>query len=241
MKAIILNSGIGKRMGKLTENKPKCLVEIIDGVTILRRQIEILYKLGIDDFIITTGPYEEKIRAELSSCFSGLKIEFVNNNQYESTNYIYSISLIPKLNCDEIIILHGDLVFDEGIIERVLNSDYDNSVVVNSNEVLSEKDFIGRVIDEKVVKIGVNIENENVFNLYPLYKLSIAMYNLWCVEMNRFIGNGMVGVYAEDALNNLLGNGIDLRPVYIKHELCAEVDDIYDLEVVKKCLADRNC
>ena len=44
MKALILNSGMGTRMGDLTENGPKCLVELEDGTTILDRQLSILKK-----------------------------------------------------------------------------------------------------------------------------------------------------------------------------------------------------
>ena len=42
MKALILNSGMGKRMGVLTSEHPKCMTEIKDGETILSRQLTLL-------------------------------------------------------------------------------------------------------------------------------------------------------------------------------------------------------
>ena len=48
MKALIFNSGLGSRMGELTNNNPKCLVKLYNGETILERQIRILSELGIN-------------------------------------------------------------------------------------------------------------------------------------------------------------------------------------------------
>ena len=42
MKALIYNSGTGSRMGKLTEDKPKCLLPLPGGETILSRQLRLL-------------------------------------------------------------------------------------------------------------------------------------------------------------------------------------------------------
>ena len=112
MKVLILNSGTGKRMGKLTENKPKCLVELYNGETILERQIRILGELGISDFIITTGPFKELI-VNKSKYFSNFKFTFVENNDHENTNYIVSMHNVRELLDDDIILLHGDLVFNK--------------------------------------------------------------------------------------------------------------------------------
>ena len=62
IKAVIPNSGIGRRMEELTENKPKCLVELGNKDTILGYQIKQLLKNGIKNVLITTGPFEEQIK-----------------------------------------------------------------------------------------------------------------------------------------------------------------------------------
>ena len=59
MKALILNSGIGKRMGVLTKEHPKCMTELHDGETILSRQLRQLSVYGISDVVITTGFYHD--------------------------------------------------------------------------------------------------------------------------------------------------------------------------------------
>ena len=54
MKALILNSGMGSRMGALTNEHPKCMTEIALGETIISRQLKMLAAAGIKDIVITT-------------------------------------------------------------------------------------------------------------------------------------------------------------------------------------------
>ena len=55
MKALILNSGLGSRMGTLTSEHPKCMTEISSHETILSRQLRQIADEGIEEVIITTG------------------------------------------------------------------------------------------------------------------------------------------------------------------------------------------
>jgi len=122
MKVLILNSGAGSRLKEITSDKPKCLVELYNGETILERQVRLLSKHGFKKFIITTGPFEEKIKEKLKNNFDDLDITYVQNERYRETNYIYSMYLAgPQFN-DDILLLHGDLVFDEPLIEKISSS-----------------------------------------------------------------------------------------------------------------------
>ena len=58
MKALILNSGLGSRMGVLTAEHPKCMTEISARETILSRQLKLVVDAGIQDVVITTGYYD---------------------------------------------------------------------------------------------------------------------------------------------------------------------------------------
>ena len=59
MKAVILNSGLGSRMGDITKTHPKCMTEISENDTILSRQLKLLYKNYIKDVVITTGYFDD--------------------------------------------------------------------------------------------------------------------------------------------------------------------------------------
>ena len=119
MKAVIYNSGLGKRMGELTKNCHKSMVKLNNGETIFERQIRLLSECGIKNFLVTTGPFEEQL-IEVSKKFSHLHFTFVRNPIYDKTNYIYSMYLARQYFDDDVITLHGDLVFNKKLIEDIL-------------------------------------------------------------------------------------------------------------------------
>ena len=58
MKALILNSGLGSRMGVLTSEHPKCMIEISARETILSHQLKLLVDAGIEEVVMTVGYYD---------------------------------------------------------------------------------------------------------------------------------------------------------------------------------------
>ena len=106
MKAIIFNSGYGNRMGEFTKTHHKSMAPVTNGETILHRQLRILSAEGIKDFIITTGPFEDQLKA-VAADFPELNFSFVRNDIFDRTNYIYSMYLARDLINDDMIFLHG--------------------------------------------------------------------------------------------------------------------------------------
>ena len=65
MKALILNSGRGSRMGQYTDEHPKCMTDLLDGETIISRQLKMLEKNGfIYCGIIHLATGEERVAYE---------------------------------------------------------------------------------------------------------------------------------------------------------------------------------
>ena len=89
MKALILNSGKGSRMGDLTKTHPKCMTEIASMETIISRQLRQVAEQGISEVIITTGPFEEKLIHYVESLGLPLSYTFVRNPNYENTNLTF--------------------------------------------------------------------------------------------------------------------------------------------------------
>ena len=59
MKALILNSGLGSRMGVLSSEHPKCMTEISAKETILSRQLKQIADAGIQEVVMTTGYHDD--------------------------------------------------------------------------------------------------------------------------------------------------------------------------------------
>jgi NDP-sugar pyrophosphorylase family protein len=61
VQVVILAGGLATRLGKLTENRPKSLVEIL-GKPFLAYQLELLKNNGISDIVLCTGHLGRQIR-----------------------------------------------------------------------------------------------------------------------------------------------------------------------------------
>lgn len=235
MKVLILNSGLGTRMGILASEHPKCMTEIGSNETILSRQLKFVADAGIEEVVITTGYCDEVLVNYCNSLDLPIRITFVKNPIYNQTNYIYSIYCAREYLDDDIILMHGDLVFEGEVFDRVLTSPM-SCMTVSTTLPLSEKDFKAKVVDGKVVAVGVDIFNE-AMEAQPLYKLNKADWMAWLDKIVEFCENDRCKVYAEDALNELNGTA-NISALDVQNLLCAEIDNSEDLAVVSTKLKE---
>lgn len=232
MKALILNSGMGSRMGSLTEDAPKCMTELSAGETILNRQLCQLAKAGIRDVVITTGRHRDRLRDYCRSLELPVNYTFVHNPEYQETNYIYSIYLAKDfLRNTDLLLMHGDLVFDFEVLAGIAGQG-ESSVAISSSRPLPEKDFKAVIKEGYVQRIGVEFF-ENAVAAQALYHLCARDWEIWLKEIEAYCRSGRRGVYAEDALNEVT-ESCRIRPFDVKDALCDEVDTPEDLKKIQE-------
>lgn len=227
MKALILNSGLGYRMGDITKTHPKCMTEIPGNETILSRQLRLLSKTNVEDVIITTGYFDQVLVDYCNSLKLPLSIEFVKNPIYAETNYIYSIYCAKeKLKDQDILLMHGDLVFEESVLRDILA--FEKSCMKTSSTIpLPDKDFKSVVIDNRVYKVGIEFF-ENAMESQALYKLNKKEWNLWLEKICEYCESGRTKCYAEVAFNEI-SDRCELWSYDVKNRLCSEIDNPEDL------------
>ncbi|MCR5272034.1 MAG: phosphoenolpyruvate mutase [Lachnospiraceae bacterium] len=235
MKALILNSGLGSRMGVLTSEHPKCMTEISGQETILSRQLRLLADSGIEEVVITTGLFDAVLVNYCNSLELPLHFTFVKNPEYDKTNYIYSIYCAREYLDDDIILMHGDLVFEQEVLDKVMESET-SCMTVSSTLELPEKDFKAVVSDGKVLKVGVEFFND-AMEAQALYHLYRDDWNKWLSKICEFCESDRRNVYAENALNELDG-ACNIEALDVENMLCAEIDDPNDLAVVSSKLKE---
>ena len=235
MKALILNSGMGSRMGVLTSEHPKCMTEISPRETILSRQLNQLCEAGLKQVVITTGLFEDVLKAYCESLDLPLEYTFVHNPDYRTTNYIYSIYLAREYLDDDILLMHGDLVFENEVLDMVLESGT-SCMTVSTTLPLPEKDFKAVIRDGKVRKVGVGFF-EDAAAAQALYRLKREDWRRWLKEIEAFVEAGRLNVYAEEALN-VLDGAAEIAALDVKDLLCAEVDNPQDLAAVTRSLKE---
>ena len=216
-------------MGVLTSEHPKCMTEISKRETILSRQLRLLVEAGIEDVVITTGYFDGVLVNYCQNLDFPLNITFVKNPEYASTNYIYSIYCAREYLHDDIILMHGDLVFENEVFD-LLTAAKESCMAVSSVLPLPEKDFKAVIKEGKIEKVGVEFFNEAVV-AQPLYKLLKNDWERWLAEIVKFCEKGVTDCYAENAFNEV-SDACKIYPLDVENKLCGEVDNSQDLAVI---------
>ena len=155
MKAIILAAGSGTRLGKYTENLPKCMLNF-NGKTLIQRQIETLRSTGINDIVVVKGYMEEKIQLP--------DVKYYINEDYANTNMVETLFTAEEEMNDDILVCYADILYDKKVVEKILSSNVDIGVTVD-NEYWDywkkrlekpEEDTESLVIDDygKIIELG---------------------------------------------------------------------------------------
>ena len=246
MQAIILAAGMGKRLGDLTQNNTKCMVPV-NGVPLIDRLLTQLSRLELKRIVIVVGYEGRKLMDYIGDRFNGLDIEYINNPIYDKTNNIYSLSLAShKMQEDDTLLLESDLIFDDALLERILNNPYPNLALVAKFETWMDGTMV-RIDDECnivnfVPKDAFRYEDvDEYYKTVNIYKFSkefsenkyIPFLNAYC----KAVGNNE---YYENVLRIIsFLNNKELKAVPLDNEKWYEIDDKQDLDIAEALFAEE--
>jgi choline kinase len=167
MKAIILSAGQGSRLGHLTHDRPKCLIEFA-GRALLDRQLDALAANGIDDVVVVTGFRDDQIEAALARRSGGPRVRTLFNPFYKVADNLGSLFMARHELVGDAIVWNGDTLVSDELMRRVIaNRDqagicvtidrkdrYDN----DDMKVIASEDGRLRAIGKRLSS-GVNAES----------------------------------------------------------------------------------
>ena len=240
MQGIILAAGMGSRLKKLTQKKPKCMVEV-SGVTLIERALKQLDKLHLNRIVIVTG-YSSDI---LTNFANGLDIVtpivYVNNDIYDQTNNIYSLYLAKDfLESDDTLLLESDLIFEEGILEKIINDKEENLALVDKYESWMDGTclIVGENGEIESFVPGRKFDFTNSNNYYKtvnIYKFSKDFSSRYYVPFLDAYSKALgYNEYYEEVLRiiTILDNPI-IKAKKLNGELWYEIDDEADLDIAE--------
>ena len=252
MNAIILAAGEGKRLRPLTNEKPKGLVKLF-GKTILERQIEIFIDSGITDISIVTGFNANMIKFPM--------INYFHNPNFKITNMVETLFCAEEKLNESTIISYGDIIFDKIVLEKLIESEYEMSVVVDLAwkqywEVRFEnplEDVESLLLhDGYITNIGqkpknleqiqgqyiglMKFQNLGIKNLIDFYEKSKISSKDGINPLNPQLP--FEKSYMTDLLQGLIDNNFKIRGIPIENGWL-EVDSINDYELYKKMHEDN--
>lgn len=120
-RAVILVAGMGTRLGAMTRESPKCLVEV-NGVPILANALDRLAESGIAATTLVVGHCHDAIRARIGNRWRSMPISYLTNNEYRVTSTSRSLWLALHDVDTEMLLLEGDVFFAASALDELLAS-----------------------------------------------------------------------------------------------------------------------
>lgn len=244
MDAIILAAGMGKRLKGLTTDKTKCMITVNE-VTLIERMLNQLDNLMLDRIIIVVGYKAEKLKKFISTLNINTKIEFVLNDIYDKTNNIYSLFLAKNyLQDSDCLILESDLIFDNGILEEIIDDENPNLAVVAHYENWMDGTVV--TIDENDNIVTFLSKNQFSFENIDKYYKTVNIYkfskefskNFYIPFLGAYIKALGLNEYYEQVLKVISNfQESNLKVKKLVDEKWYEIDDIQDLNIAESIFA----
>jgi len=153
-KAIILAAGVGSRLRPLTDDLPKCLLEV-GGLTLIDRQVQTLARCGVTDVIAVVGYRSDRMRKHL-----GDHVRYVDNERYETTNSLYSLWLARDELVSGTLILNSDVLAVPLLFERLLQSPAPDAILVERGDAFEPEDMKVMLNGSLVLDFGKHLPRE---------------------------------------------------------------------------------
>ncbi len=251
MKSIILAAGKGTRLGYLTKNKPKCMINVA-GIPLLKYQIETLKSCNINNINIITGYLSSMVK------FPNTKIYL--NKDYATTNMVSTLFTAKEEINDEsdVVISYGDIIYSREILAQLIKSDKPISIAIDTKwrDYWSQR-MANPLDDAETLKIDRNGQLKEIGNIPKSYsdiegqymglikvkaKYFPLMYEEW-IKMDKNIqynGQNFENMYMTSFIQYLIDIGWNIFPVKVKNKW-AEIDTKSDVVVAEKWLRSCRC
>ena len=244
MQAIILAAGMGRRLGELTNNNTKCMLEV-NGTRLINRALDALAEVGIDRVVLVVGYKAENVREWVGQSYKGMEIVYVENSVYDKTNNIYSLYLAKDyLLADDTLLLESDLIYEPRVLRRIVDDAYPNLALVDKYESWMDGTVVTldkerRIVDFYSRKQFCYADIDTYYKTVNIYKFSkefsathyVPFLEAYC----HALGNNE---YYEQVLKVItLLDDSPLRALPLDGEKWYEIDDIQDLDIASSIFA----
>ena len=147
MHAIILAAGRGNRLAEFNpDGRPKCLLEF-GGRSLLARQLEILFNLGIRHVTLVVGYEADSIIEHIGTLASRPEVAFLYNPAFEKGSVLSLLAAHETLDRgNSVLVLDADVLFHPQIMQTLIDSPKENCFLI-------DKDFAP---GDEPVKIAVH-------------------------------------------------------------------------------------
>ena len=232
MQAIIMAAGRGSRLGNLTDDRPKAMLEV-RGHRLIDYSLALLHQNGIQDIKIVTGYHNEQYEA-LAEQTPG--VTCIYNPFYEMCNVLGSFFMAQdKLSDEDTIYMHADTLCDPEIFQEMVKAEGDIVLPVDFKQCDQEAMKV-RTQNGQVVEISKEIpENLGEGEFIGIAKLSAAVMPAIRQASKKLMEQKQFKSYFEGAIQEVINQGGYTTPsLPTKGRFWGEVDFLEDYQYVEK-------
>jgi len=222
MRAVLLCAGRGRRFEGALGNRPKVLIEVAPGLTLLERHLAIFDRV-LDGVTLVVGYEQQQIREAAPGA------DFAHNPRFTEGSMISLLAAAEVLERETCIVMDADVLYGEGMYRRLCESPHDDAVLFDA-AFLDDEMRIG-LIDGRVRHLSkklVNSDYEAVGRGPGFYKVSPAWGARLVETMRAMDAEGLGHVEYEDAMNRTF-EAVEVRPVPTAGDPWTEIDHNQDL------------
>lgn len=230
-RAVILAAGNGKRMGRLTVDRPKTMLDV-DGRALIDRELDALAACGVFDVTIVVGYQHERLRQHL-----GTRVRFVENERYKETNSLYSLWLAREQLANGAVVMNSDILVSQPLMARLINAPVEDAVLVDTHSTLADEEmkvkiWQGFAIDFSKELAPSDADGENV----GILKFGASGGRRLVEQLDRLIAAGEANAWAPMAFK-AVAQEWPLRAIATDGLPWTEIDFPEDLERARQMVA----
>lgn len=230
MKAIILAAGMGTRISRFIEEKPKCMVDI-GGTTLIEYTVDLLRKHGVGQIVVAVGYKADCIMDALKD----KNVEFAYNPFYDVTNGIASMWFAREYldDSEDTIVMSGDVYLESDIVQTLIGLDKNPVLLADSSRII-EADYRYNYENGILKKYGKDLSvEETTGECLGVAKLGAGFVGHYKEHMIKMINAQCHSVWWENVLYDLSAS----ENIYV-HDIAddfwAEVDFVEDYTRILK-------
>ena len=240
MKSIIIAAGSGRRIPEFSKLAPKSLIKI-NNKSILKRQIDLLRKSKIKEIGI--------IKGFKSSMINYKNIKYFYNRNYKKNEQLDSLFTAKKWFTDDLIVLFSDIIYEDTILNKIIKSKYDFTIVVQKNWKKKYKDRFDHPIsqadkvfvkDNKIKDIGKKLSyNKTNGEFLGIFKISKNNCKIILQEYELLKKTKKtVKLQIHNFFRHLIKKKIDIKPTYVDAKYM-EIDTYNDFKIAKEMFNEK--
>jgi choline kinase len=224
-------------MGEMTSDNPKPLIEI-NRKSLLERVLVQLSSAGVTEVYLIVGYKKELISERLKSRFPELKIEHIYNPFYAKLNNLFSVWLgRPYLSGEDFLLLNGDIVFEDAILEKAVKSDLGNFSVIDTTIPLSVDSMKVKLDGTKIIDFGKGLTDAQGFT-QGIHRFSKEGSVLFFDEIGDMLEKEKDDYHHAAILNLVKQYGFVQNALLIEKMRWFEIDEPEDIKVAEEMFKD---